>query len=116
VIGLGIDAVDVDRFENVLARSPRMAERLFTDGERALTPVARLAARFAVKEAVMKAMGVGFGAFGWHEVETVRSDSGAPQLVLTGAAATLADGQGITRWMVSLSHTDRTAVAVVAAL
>jgi holo-[acyl-carrier protein] synthase len=116
VIGLGIDAVDVDRFENVLARSPRMAERLFTDGERVLTPVARLAARFAVKEAVMKAMGVGFGAFGWHEVETVRGDSGAPQLVLTGAAATLADGQGITRWMVSLSHTDRTAVAVVAAL
>ncbi|HVV36025.1 MAG TPA: holo-ACP synthase [Acidimicrobiales bacterium] len=116
MIGLGIDAVDVDRFESVLARSPRLADRLFTERERALTPVARLAARFAVKEAVMKAMGVGLGAFGWHEVETVRAESGAPELVLRGSAATLASGQGITRWMVSLSHTDRTAVAVVAAL
>ena len=116
MIGLGIDAVDVDRFETVLARSPRMADRLFTDAERGLAPVARLAARFAVKEAVMKAMGVGLGAFGWHEVETVRAESGAPELVLRGAAETLARAQGITRWMVSLSHTDRTAVAVVAAL
>ncbi len=114
--GLGIDAVDVERFRRVLARSPRMAERLFTDGERSVGASARLAARFAVKEAVMKAMGVGLGAFGWHEVETVRMDSGAPDLVLSGAAASLAAGQGITRWMVSLTHTDTTAVAVVAAL
>jgi holo-[acyl-carrier protein] synthase len=116
VIGLGVDAVDVDRFERVLARSPRMAERLFTDDERALAAVSRLAARFAVKEAVMKAMGVGLGAFGWHEVETVRTESGAPELVLRGGAARLAARQGITRWMVSLTHTDTTAVAVVAAL
>ncbi len=116
MIGLGVDAVNVDRFAQVLARTPRMAERLFTDGERAVVATPRLAARFAVKEAVMKAMGVGLGAFGWHEVETVRTDSGAPEVVLRGAAAELASGQGITRWMVSLTHTDTTAVAVVAAL
>lgn len=116
MIGLGVDAVDVDRFESVLARTPKMATRLFTDGELAVAQTPRLAARFAVKEAVMKAMGVGLGAFGWHEVETVRADSGAPELVLSGAAAVLAESLGISRWLVSLTHTDTTAVAVVAAL
>lgn len=116
MIGLGVDAVDVDRFAEVLARQPRMVGRLFTDGERAFDATPRLAARFAVKEAVMKALGVGFGAFGWHDVETVRTESGAPELVLRGAAAELASGRGVTRWMVSLTHTDTTAVAVVAAL
>jgi holo-[acyl-carrier protein] synthase len=116
MIGLGVDAVDVDRFERVLARSPRMAERLFTEGERSVGAASRLAARFAVKEAVMKALGVGLGAFGWHEVETVRTESGAPELLVRGMAATLADGLGITRWMVSITHTETTAVAVVAAL
>ena len=108
--------MDVDRFERVLTRSPRMATRLFTESELAVAQVPRLAARFAVKEAVMKAMGVGFGAFGWHEVETVRAESGQPELVLCGAAAALAERRGISRWLVSLSHTDSTAVAVVAAL
>ena len=116
MIGLGIDAVDVDRCDALLARQPRMRERLFTEGERALEASSRLAARFAVKEAVMKALGVGLGAFSWHEVETVRTESGAPELQLRGAAASLANGRGVTRWMVSLTHTDTTAVAVVAAL
>ena len=76
MIGLGIDAVDVDRFAEVLARQPRMAGRLFTDDERIVDATPRLAARFAVKEAVMKALGVGLGAFGWHDVETVRTAIG----------------------------------------
>ncbi len=116
MIGLGIDAVDVDRFDQLLARQPRMRARLFTEGELVIEATPRLAARFAVKEAVMKAMGVGLGAFGWHEVETRRTDSGAPELVVSGQAASLAAEQGITRWMVSLTHTDTTAVAVVTAL
>ena len=111
-----MDAVDVDRFEQILSRTPRIACRLFTDDELAVAQGSRLAARFAVKEAVMKAMGVGFGAFGWHEVETVRAPSGAPDLVLRGSAANLAETRGITRWLVSLTHTDSTAIAVVAAL
>jgi holo-[acyl-carrier protein] synthase len=93
-----------------------MAERLFTEGERAIVGVPRLAARFAVKEAVMKALGVGLGAFAWHDVETVRTESGAPELVLRGAAAELASCRGVSQWLVSLTHTDTTAVAVVAAL
>ncbi len=116
MIGLGVDAVDVERFGRVLSRQPRMRDRLFTEDERAIEAAPRLAARFAVKEAVMKAMGVGLGAVGWHEVETRRTESGAPELILRGQAASLAEEQGITRWMVSLTHTDTTAVAVVAAL
>lgn len=116
MIGLGIDAVDVSRFEQVLARQPRMRDRLFTAGEQLVEATPRLAARFAVKEAVMKALGVGLGAFGWHDVETVRADSGAPELVLRGQAASLAEAGGVTRWVVSITHTDTTAVAVVAAL
>ena len=116
MIGIGIDADDVDVFAERLARSNGMRDRLFTERERAVDATPRLAARFAVKEAVMKALGVGFGAFGWHDVETVRAESGQPELVLSGTAASLAAAQGITRWMVSLTHTDRTAVAVVTAL
>ncbi|HVM01933.1 MAG TPA: holo-ACP synthase, partial [Acidimicrobiales bacterium] len=74
MIGIGIDAVEVGRFRRALARTPRMAERLFTDGERAYgarfaDPAPRLAARFAAKEATMKALGVGIGAVGFHDVE-----------------------------------------------
>jgi holo-[acyl-carrier protein] synthase len=122
LIGLGLDAVDVERFRRVLQRRPSMAERLFTDGERAYSdsaadPATRLAARFAAKEAVMKALGVGLGAFGFHEVEVVRdADTGAPSLSLTGKAAALAAEHGVTQWRVSLTHTALVAEAIVAAL
>ncbi|MGH9152096.1 MAG: holo-ACP synthase, partial [Acidimicrobiales bacterium] len=74
MIGIGIDAVEVDRFRRALERTPRMGERLFTDGERAYgsrfaDPAPRLAARFAAKEATMKALGVGLGAVDFRDVE-----------------------------------------------
>ena len=76
-----------------------MRARLFTDGELAVAagrtdPIPALAVRFAAKEAVMKALGVGLGAFSFHEVEVVRLESGAPELRVTGAAAALAAGAG----------------------
>jgi holo-[acyl-carrier protein] synthase len=121
VIGIGIDAVDVDRFRTVLERRPGMAERLFTDGERAycarLSDAApSLAARFAAKEATMKALGVGLGAFRFTDVEVIRLASGRPTLSVRGAAAALAAEQGVARWLVSLTHTSSLAEAVVAAL
>jgi len=122
MIGLGIDAVDIARFRDVLARRPGVASRLFTDGERAYAsrladPTPSLAARFAAKEAVMKALGVGIGAFAWQEVEVVRDDSsGRPSLRLRGAAATLSDRRGVGTWHVSLTHTSALAEAVVAAV
>ena len=117
MIGVGIDAVDVDRFAAVLARRPGMAERLFTDGERADASgsVPRLGARFAAKEAVMKALGVGLGAFKLREVEVVQLASGAPTLRLHGAAGALAAARGVRRWHVSLTHTALTAQAIVLA-
>ena len=121
MVGIGIDAVELDRFARVLARTPGVARRLFTDaerayGERAADPTARLAARFAAKEAAMKALGVGLGAFGFHDVEVVRVPPGPPTLAVTGAAAALAEARGVTGWRISITHTERTAQAVVVAL
>lgn len=120
-VGVGIDAVDLDRFRGVLARRPLLAERLFTDGERryaisAQDPVPRMATRFAAKEATMKALGVGLGAFAFAEVEVVREGLGGPALVLAGSAAELARRAGVVRWHVSLTHTDLVAVAMVIAV
>jgi holo-[acyl-carrier protein] synthase len=121
VLGLGLDLVDIDRFGAVLARRSAMVERLFTPQERALVadmvnPAPTLAGRFAVKEATMKALGVGLGAIDWCDVATVRLDGGAPALSVTGRAALLAAGRGISSWQVSISHTDTMAAAVVLAL
>jgi holo-[acyl-carrier protein] synthase len=121
VIGVGIDAVDIERFRRTLARTPRLVDRLFTAGERAYAsrqddPAERLAARFAAKEAVMKALGVGIGAFAFNDVEIERANSGAPSLVLRGAAGALAADRGVREWKVSLSHTAHVAEAVVIAL
>jgi len=120
VRGVGIDAVDIDRLRRALARRPALATRLFTDAERAYAgrvsdPGPRLAARFAAKEAVVKALGVGIGAVSWRDVEVVRAESGAPGLSLAGRAAVLAAGRGVERWHVSLTHTDALAVAAVVA-
>ena len=121
MIGLGVDLVDVDRLRTTLARTPTLVERLFTPAERTYAeasrdPTQRYAARFAAKEAAMKALGVGLGAVDWHDVEVVRHDSGAPALRITGRAQALADDRGVQSWLVSLSHTALVAEAVVAAL
>jgi holo-[acyl-carrier protein] synthase len=118
---LGIDAVDVERFRRVIARRPSLTERLFTGDERAdvsrmSDPVPSLAVRFAAKEAVMKALGVGIGALGLREVEVTRAESGAPGLELHGRAADLAASQGVGTWHVSLTHTEALSIAVVVAL
>lgn len=124
VIGIGIDAVDVPRFRMILERTPSMRERCFTPAELAYAdqktdPTERLAARFAAKEATMKALSVGLGAFGFHDVEVVvdPSDepSGPPRLVLKGPAAELAAQRGVTEFFISLTHTDTIAQAMVLA-
>lgn len=120
VCGVGVDAVEIERFRRVLERRPKLAERLFTEGERAYAarvgdPAPRLAARFAAKEAVLKALGAGIGAVRFVDVEVVRHDDGRPSLSLTGTAARVAEGAGVTRWHLSLTHTDGLAVASVVA-
>lgn len=118
--GIGVDAVDIERFRTSLTRTPSMRERLFTDEELEyvapkVDPVRSLAARFAAREAVMKAMGLGLGAFGFHEVWVSRAESGEPSLRVTGRAAELAADRGITSWHLSLTHTDLVAIAYVVA-
>jgi holo-[acyl-carrier protein] synthase len=121
VKGIGVDAVDVGRFRAAHDRTPSIRMRLFTDEEIALAAergndAATLAARFAVREATMKALGVGLGAFDFHDVWVRRSASGAPELMVSGRAAQLATDRGVNGWHLSLSHTDSVAIAVVAAL
>lgn len=121
MIGLGIDAVDVVRFGEVVARTPRVVERVFTVAERDLAArrsdaVAVLAARFAVREATMKALGVGLGAFDFGDVSVVSLPDGRPTLAVGGRAADIARARGVSDWRVSISHTDDLAVAVVAAV
>lgn len=119
-IGLGTDVVDIARMRLALQRTPRIAERVFTEGERAYgarfrDPSRQLAARFAAKEATMKALGVGIGAFAFQDVEVVRARSGAPSLALRGKAAVLADRRGVQEWQISMTHTDLIASVVVMA-
>jgi holo-[acyl-carrier protein] synthase len=120
IIGVGIDAVDIDRFRTSLHRTPTMRERLFVAEELDYVapkadPVPSLAARFAAREAVMKAMGLGLGAFGFHEVWVTRAASGAPALSITGRALELAVDRGVTHWHLSITHTDLVAIAHVVA-
>ncbi len=120
MIGVGVDVVDIDRFRRSLERTPSMRQRLFTDVELAYVarhadPAPSLAARFAAREAVMKSLGLGLGAFGFHDVWVERAESGAPSLVVTGRAAQLADAAGVARWHLSLTHSDLVAVAYVVA-
>jgi len=119
IVGIGVDVVPVARFAAALRRSPALAERLFTDRERA-TPAGghrtaeSLAARFAAKEAVAKALGAG-GGMHWTDAEVVVDDDGNPSLVITGTVAARAAERGVTRWHVSLSHDGGIASATVIA-
>ncbi len=115
-----MDVVEIERFRTSLARTPAMRERLFTAAELdhvapKADPVPSLAARFAAREAVMKALGLGLGAFGFHDVWVEVEESGAPRLVITGRAAELAAERGVQHWHLSLTHDGPVAVAMVTA-
>lgn len=119
-IGVGIDTVEVERFREILQRRPGMVPKLFTETEREYCeqqhdPAPFFAVRFAAKEATMKALGVGIGAFGFHDVEVIRAESGAPTLNVTGTAAELAEKLGVKGWHLSMSHTCSVANSVVIA-
>ncbi|MBV8462436.1 MAG: holo-ACP synthase [Acidimicrobiales bacterium] len=119
MVGVGVDVVDPVRFEQVLARRPALEERVFTPAERELAVgaqrLSRLSTRFAAKEAAWKALGVGMGAVGLRDVEVVGGGDEAPSLSLHGRAAALASRSGVRRWHLSLTHTERTAIAFVVA-
>jgi holo-[acyl-carrier protein] synthase len=115
--GLGIDAVDLDRFAATIARRPSVLERCFTSDERAAVGSGRaapqrFAARFAAKEATMKALGVGLGEVAFTEISVENAPSGAPVVSVTGRAAARLRAIGGTSISVSLTHTHTVAMAV----
>lgn len=123
IIGHGIDLVDIARIKRMIDdHADRFLERCFTETERAYNEQGRryvehIAARFAAKEAAMKALGTGLSSgVSWKDFSVANEPSGRPSLVVRGTAATIASTLGIRRWLISLSHTDTTAVASVIAV
>ena len=120
VVGVGIDVVAVDRFVAALDRTPSLRARLFADAELVSSTGHRrsgasLAARFAAKEAVAKALGVPRG-MDWHHCRVVSADSGRPELLVTDTVLAAASAAGVAGWQISLSHDAGIAAAVVLAL
>jgi len=119
IVGVGIDVVPVARFAASLRRTEGLAERLFTPRERTTaagsprTPES-LAARFAAKEAVAKALGAP-AALAWHDCEVASAPDGRPALLVAGTVAAAAASAGVTAWHLSLSHDGGMASAVVVA-
>jgi holo-[acyl-carrier protein] synthase len=121
VVGVGVDVCSIERMRTALARTPRFAVRVFTEGERAYAegfadPAGVYAARFAAKEAAMKAMGAGIEHLPFTAIELTRAGTGAPSLVLHGPAQRMATERAITRFHVSISHDAGVAVAFVVAV
>lgn len=119
VTGMGIDVIEAARIRRLLEHLPRACERLFSEHERAYSesfadPFPRYAARFAAKEAVGKALGIGIIGFVWREIEVL--SPGKPRIALYGHVAEIAKALGVTRVEVSLSHTGGMAYALAAAL
>jgi holo-[acyl-carrier protein] synthase len=116
IIGIGVDVVDLERFRGVLERTPALRRRLFTpdellrDGEP--RPLASLAARFAAKEALIKAFGTSAG-LSWQELEVVADDQRNPSLRLHEGARRVAHDRGVTAVHLSLSHDGGIATAFV---
>ncbi|MEW5985211.1 MAG: holo-ACP synthase [Chloroflexota bacterium] len=108
MLSVGVDLIEVTRLEQAAARyGERFYRRCFTPQEQAHCQgdAARLAGRFAVKEAVAKALGTGIGDFTWTDIEIINDERGKPQLILYNKAKETADRLGLRRWAISLSHT-----------
>ena len=118
VIGIGVDLVDVARFERALHRTPALRDRLFAADERtrngAELSARSLAGRFAAKEALIKALGDSW-AMRWHDMAVVGDEHGKPSMALAGAASEAAEALGVRRVHVSMSHDAGMAIAMVIA-
>ena len=120
VLGIGVDLVECARIQHSLDRfGDRFLHRVFTDGEIAYAqsmkfPARHLAARFAAKEALSKAFGTGIGkSMAWKDIDVHKKPSGEPFVVLEGGAKDLASNRGVTKVLITLSHTDNHAMAMI---
>jgi holo-[acyl-carrier protein] synthase len=118
-VASGVDLIEIDRVQAVIERhGQRYLERVFTVGEREVCGkrTESLAARFAAKEAVSKALGCGLGEVSFQDIEVLSDERGAPKLLLHGVAAQKAAEQGLVNWSISLSHSVSHAIAMVVAV
>lgn len=120
IVAIGIDIIEVARVREVLQRTPRFRERVFTPAERAYcdgrgaVAAQHYAARFAAKEAALKALQTGWrGGISWHDVEIGSLESGAPVLIFNGEVKRLMESSGATAAHLSMSHTSEHAIAQV---
>ncbi|MDQ2920874.1 MAG: holo-ACP synthase [Acidobacteriota bacterium] len=120
IVSIGLDIIEVARIREVLLRTPRFGERVFTPAERAYcdgrgaVAAQHYAARFAAKEAALKALQTGWrGGVSWHDVEIASRDSGAPYLILRGRVKEFFEESGATAAHLSMSHTSEHAIAQV---
>lgn len=120
IIAIGIDIVEVYRIRETIQRTPRFTDRVFTPAERSycdtkgVAAMQSYAARFAAKEAFLKALGTGWrGRLSWHDMEILNDEMGVPALTASGEAAKLLDELGANRVHISISHTSEHAVAQI---
>ena len=120
IVSIGIDIIEVARIREVLLRTPRFAERVFTTAERkycdarGVVSAQHYAARFAAKEAALKAMQTGWrGGISWQDVEVATRESGAPYLIFSGQVLTLFNEFRATATHLTISHTSEHAIAQV---
>ncbi|PWC07040.1 holo-ACP synthase [Mycetocola zhujimingii] len=113
IVGIGVDLVDLARFERAVDRTPRLRERLFAESERS-RPLRSLAGRFAAKEALIKALGSSDGVH-WLDIVVSNSDEGDPGFEISGETAKVIEARGIDRLHLSMSHDAGAAIAFVIA-
>ncbi len=119
IVGLGIDLAGIERVERLLHLYEQFPERVFTEHERAYAsrfdrPARRYAARFAAKEAVMKSLGTGWRRIRWRDIEV--TGGGRPTVRLFGTAAARAEMLGVTEVLITITHTDETAMVLAVAV
>ena len=118
-LATGVDLLEIERLRGAIGtHGEKFLQRIFTQQELDANQnkIESLAGRFAAKEAAAKALGCGIGDVAWKEIEILRAESGAPQLILHGAAERMAREQGLITWSLSLSHSQSHAVAMVVAI
>ena len=119
IVGIGVDVVDIARFETLIERQPTFLHRVLTDAEihhrdGSRRSAASLAARFAAKEAVAKALG-GPAGLSWHDCIVLTDISGKPSLAIVGSVEAMANALRVTRWHISLTHDGGHSIAYVIA-
>lgn len=119
MLATGVDIIEIERVERSINRfGDKMRNRIFTPQEQAYCAnrMTSLAGRYAVKEAVSKALGTGIGDVSWTDIEVVNDERGKPELTLHNNAKALASKQGLDQWSISISHTSTHAIGFAVAI